>query len=51
MSQARCLCGDVTLEHERPFEWMSHCHCFVGSMAPWYTIADDLPQHAEYLAA
>lgn len=23
-------------------------HIFVGSMAPWYTIADDLPQHAEY---
>jgi len=23
-------------------------HIFVGSMAPWYTIADDLPQYAEY---
>jgi hypothetical protein len=23
-------------------------HIFVGSMAPWYAIADDLPQHAEY---
>ena len=23
-------------------------HIFVGSMAPWYTIADDLPKHAEY---
>lgn len=23
-------------------------HIFVGSMAPWYTIADDLPQHVEY---
>ena len=26
-------------------------HIFVGSMAPWYTIADDLPQHAEYPAS
>ncbi len=25
-------------------------HIFVGSMAPWYAIADDLPQHAEYPA-
>ena len=23
-------------------------HMFVGSKAPWYTITDDLPQHAEY---
>lgn len=23
-------------------------HFFVGSMAPWHTIADDLPQHPEY---
>ncbi len=23
-------------------------HIFVGSKAPWYEIADDLPQHAEY---
>jgi hypothetical protein len=23
-------------------------HIFVGSKAPWYTIADDLPQHAEW---
>jgi hypothetical protein len=23
-------------------------HMFVGSKAPWYTIADSLPQHAEY---
>ena len=23
-------------------------HMFVGSMAPWYSIADDLPQYAEY---
>ena len=23
-------------------------HFFVGSMAPWHTIADDLPQHDEY---
>jgi len=23
-------------------------HLFVGSMAPWYTITDSLPQHAEY---
>lgn len=23
-------------------------HIFVGSMAPWYAIADDLPQHSEY---
>jgi hypothetical protein len=23
-------------------------HIFVGSKAPWYTITDDLPQHAEY---
>lgn len=23
-------------------------HMFVGSKAPWYDIADDLPQHAEY---
>ena len=23
-------------------------HFFVGSMAPWHTIADDLPQHEEY---
>jgi hypothetical protein len=23
-------------------------HIFVGSKAPWYDIADDLPQHAEY---
>jgi hypothetical protein len=22
-------------------------HIFVGSKAPWYTIADDLPQHRE----
>jgi hypothetical protein len=26
-------------------------HIFVGSMAPGYAIADDLPQHAEYPAA
>lgn len=24
------------------------CHIFVGSRAPWHTIADDLPQHREY---
>jgi len=24
-------------------------HIFVGSKAPWFEIADDLPQHAEYL--
>jgi hypothetical protein len=23
-------------------------HIFVGSKAPWYEIADDLPQHEEY---
>lgn len=23
-------------------------HIFIGSKAPWYTITDDLPQHAEY---
>jgi hypothetical protein len=23
-------------------------HIFVGSKAPWYTITDDLPQHAEH---
>lgn len=23
-------------------------HIFVGSKAPWYTIADDLPQYAEF---
>jgi hypothetical protein len=23
-------------------------HIFVGSKAPWYTITDDLPQHAEF---
>jgi hypothetical protein len=23
-------------------------HIFVGSKAPWYEIADDLPQYAEY---
>jgi hypothetical protein len=23
-------------------------HIFVGSKAPWYTIADDLPQHEEF---
>jgi len=23
-------------------------HIFVGSMAPWYSITDDLPQHGEY---
>jgi len=26
-------------------------HIFVASMAPWYTIADELPQHAECLSA
>src|SRR5262249_28293082 len=26
-------------------------HIFVSSMAPWYTIADDLPRHAEYPAS
>ena len=25
-------------------------HIFVGSKAPWYTIADDLPQHEEFPA-
>ena len=25
-----------------------HCHIFVGSQAPWFTIADDLPQYDEY---
>ena len=24
------------------------CHIFVASRAPWFTIADDLPQHDEY---
>jgi hypothetical protein len=24
------------------------CHVFVGSKAPWFEIADDLPQYAEY---
>ena len=24
------------------------CHIFVGSKAPWYEIADDLPQFAEF---
>lgn len=23
-------------------------HIFVGSKAPWHTITDDLPQHAEF---
>jgi hypothetical protein len=23
-------------------------HIFVGSMAPWFTITDDLPQHEEF---
>lgn len=23
-------------------------HIFVGSKAPWFEIADDLPQHVEY---
>ena len=23
-------------------------HIFVGSKAPWFTIADDLPQHDEF---
>ena len=23
-------------------------HCFVASKAPWFEIADDLPQYAEY---
>ncbi len=27
MSQARCLCGDISWEIDGPFEWMSHCHC------------------------
>ena len=26
-------------------------HIFVGSKAPWYTIGDNLPQHAEYPAS
>lgn len=26
-------------------------HIFVGSKAPWYTIADDLPQYQEHVAA
>jgi hypothetical protein len=26
-------------------------HIFVGSKAPWYEIADALPQHAEYAPA
>jgi len=30
----------------RPLE-----HIFVGSQAPWYEIADDLPQHTEYAPA
>ncbi|HXJ36832.1 MAG TPA: GFA family protein [Candidatus Eisenbacteria bacterium] len=33
------LDGDAPMRPQR--------HIFVGSMAPWYTIADDLPQHAE----
>jgi hypothetical protein len=24
-------------------------HIFVGSKAPWFTIADDLPQHQEHV--
>jgi hypothetical protein len=24
------------------------CHVFVGSKAPWFEIADDLTQYAEY---
>jgi hypothetical protein len=26
------------------------CHIFVGSKAPWFTIVDDLPQHAGHAA-
>jgi hypothetical protein len=26
-------------------------HIFVGSKAPWFTIADDLPQHEEHVVA
>ena len=25
------------------------CHIFVGSKAPWFEIADALPQHAEQM--
>lgn len=27
MPKASCLCGDVTWQHDGPFEFMTHCHC------------------------
>jgi hypothetical protein len=48
-----CLCGGVRYEIAGALRHASHCHCamcrkqhiFVGSKAPWYELADDLPKH------
>ena len=56
------LCGSVLYSVVREGAWVHVAmgtlvdeptvrptkHIFVGSKAPWYTITDDLPQHAEF---
>jgi len=60
---ARCRhCGSLLWSRLREGTWLRltlgslldepsirpSAHLFVGSKAPWYTITDDLPQHAEF---